>query len=39
MMPAKGWTFFTTFALNLIALMIVWLVRTGVQEHAQHNEQ
>jgi len=38
MMPASLWTFFTVFALNLIALMIIWLLRTGVQEHAQFNE-
>jgi capsular polysaccharide transport system permease protein len=38
MMPASLWTFFTVFALNLIALMIIWLMRTGVQEHAQFNE-
>jgi capsular polysaccharide transport system permease protein len=38
MMPAGLWTFFTVLALNLIALMIIWLLRTGVQEHAQFNE-
>lgn len=31
-------TFFTVFALNLIGVMVVWLLRTGVQEHAQYIE-
>src|SRR5271165_292736 len=37
--PASLATFFTVLALNLIALMVVWLLRTGVQEHVQYNEQ
>lgn len=39
LMPERRWLFFTVFAINLIALMILWLLRTGVHEHAQHNEQ
>ncbi len=39
LMPERRWLFFTVFAINGIALMIIWLLRTGVQEHAQHNEQ
>ena len=37
--PASLATFFTVLALNFIALMVVWLLRTGVQEHVQYNEQ
>jgi capsular polysaccharide transport system permease protein len=38
LMPASLWTFSTVFALNLIAVLVVWLLRTGIREHAQVNE-
>jgi len=38
MKPASLWTFFTVFTLNAIAVMVVWLLRTGLQEHAQISE-
>ncbi|HTR15374.1 MAG TPA: capsule biosynthesis protein [Roseiarcus sp.] len=34
-MPASLWTFFVVLALNSVAVMIAWLLRTGVREHAQ----
>jgi capsular polysaccharide transport system permease protein len=37
-MPARAWTFATILVLNLIGLMILWLFRTGLQEHAQIDE-
>ena len=36
--PDSLMTFLTVFALNLIAVMVVWLLRTGVREHAQYIE-
>lgn len=33
--PASLWTFFVVFVLNSVAVMIAWLLRTGVREHAQ----
>ena len=35
MMPRRLWNFATIAALNLLAVMIVWLFRTGFREHAQ----
>jgi capsular polysaccharide transport system permease protein len=34
-MPARASAFATILTLNLIALMVFWLFRTGLQEHAQ----
>ncbi len=38
-MPASLWTLFTVFCVNAVALMIFWLLRTGLKEHAQTSEQ
>jgi capsular polysaccharide transport system permease protein len=38
LMPQSLWTFFTVLSLNAIAVMIVWLLRTGLREHAQLSE-
>ena len=37
-MPQTLWTLLTVFALNCVALLIAWLLRTGVREHAQTSE-
>jgi len=34
-MPLRAWSFATIAILNLLGLMILWLFRTGLQEHAQ----
>jgi len=33
--PASLWSFFVVLILNGVAIMIAWLLRTGVREHAQ----
>ena len=33
--PASLWAFFVVLALNGVAVMIAWLLKTGVREHAQ----
>jgi len=37
-MPTSLWTLFTVFCLNAVGLMIFWLLRTGLREHAQISE-
>ncbi len=34
-MPLRMWNFSTIAVLNLLGLMILWLFRTGINEHAQ----
>ena len=34
-MPLRMWNFSTIAILNLLGLMILWLFRTGIKEHAQ----
>ncbi len=34
-MPESLWTLFTVFSVNAVGLMIFWMLRSGLREHAQ----
>jgi capsular polysaccharide transport system permease protein len=37
-MPRRIWTFCTMLALNLVGLMVVWLMTTGLREHSSFSD-